>query len=1087
MAHIFGALWICSLGVMAGPLALFSAPGRAWPRVPCRTFVGNLPAKMSSAGMMVSTGNELEFWNDTTCHHNGPVARLGNTAARHERILVVAFLHGGIFAEVVKPWDGAADPTSQLRLYDAHRLGSMDKPLSVVHLAGEVTGVHRLATGELVLCGSSTWGQEAPSGRVWVLRDAFDADGERLATGRLIFRLPMPVQKLTLTHNLVLGVVGEAGDCQVVFFNASNMASGPFATLQFLDRILDLAVADGWLVLLGQTYLNFFPLATAMKGGIQHSEMQCGVMEDGFPTALVAIPSGFLVGYTVNVISVFKLVHIGCERKNLKTTHPTYFLVALGDAIASSSGLHSVEIWPLQSIVDDTMEKARAFPVDSMGMSLVPLPGQGLAVATFRQVNIFSYAGVESKPRPAFSLPGHASFFKEQEGLFLVDRTGSNSLMDPPVTGDPQLWRRDGGAWQLLANFSVGLESVSAALLLPENLLVLGFYANGLGIYDLSQAHGAPLASQASHGYIGTVGALAWDASGLLLGTEEQVLLLEGPPSSLAQHLTEEWGHTISGGLWTGGAVWDFVQDPWGRWIAADQSGELIFFTVNGGRLELRHRFEVPGPVFSLKILDGYLLVATDINLLYVFAFDPKDVIQELARLPVTAVDPAMPSISVGVVGEDGLLLGLDLYRAHEDSLCAPGHFSPLGSFVCKPCPEGWSSGKGSSSCARPEPATLLASLAPLALLAALGLVWRFVRPWHFQRPGTSGADWSGVFQSWLTPRTRAPQLVFAYAACLAPGLARGAWALAMAAFAAFLIMPRKLSMTSAPYLRAGLALRLLAGSCLLHGCAALCRSHVVAAAAAMAMSCNCLLATQIHLLLATPVVVLDAAVRAANTAGVRVLNMLAVCVCMSICVVVSLTFMQHAGHQVETPIGMCDLSCGWLPVVLLSAAALACTAAVAIAAHACDLFEVETRVPNCPLWAEEEQILPAKIPMMRGRRLLLRISVIMKSWWVKHRLSAILALYDCFTFRAKLKTAASSQRPSFALILLVAAVTASINILANVLAYHKVYLPELGDRNLRLSTFFKCTLLFMKLRVLHVPVEAVTEMDTTWLDQRMT
>ncbi|CAJ1334153.1 unnamed protein product [Effrenium voratum] len=111
----------------------------------------------------------------------------------------------------------------------------MDKPLSVVHLAGEVTGVHRLATGELVLCGSSTWGQEAPSGRVWVLRDAFDADGERL-----IFRLPMPVQKLTLTHNLVLGVVGEAGDCQVVFFNASNMASGPFATLQFLDRILDL-------------------------------------------------------------------------------------------------------------------------------------------------------------------------------------------------------------------------------------------------------------------------------------------------------------------------------------------------------------------------------------------------------------------------------------------------------------------------------------------------------------------------------------------------------------------------------------------------------------------------------------------------------------------------------------------------------------------------------------------------------------------------------------------------------------------------------------------------------------------------------
>ncbi|CAJ1334152.1 unnamed protein product [Effrenium voratum] len=62
-----------------GPVAfLTKLQEDPWPCFPRRAAPGRgCPA--GSAGMMVSTGHELEFWNDTTCHHNGPVARLGNT------------------------------------------------------------------------------------------------------------------------------------------------------------------------------------------------------------------------------------------------------------------------------------------------------------------------------------------------------------------------------------------------------------------------------------------------------------------------------------------------------------------------------------------------------------------------------------------------------------------------------------------------------------------------------------------------------------------------------------------------------------------------------------------------------------------------------------------------------------------------------------------------------------------------------------------------------------------------------------------------------------------------------------------------
>ena len=101
----------------------------------------------------------------------------------------------------------------------------------------------------------------------------------------------------------------------------------------------------------------------------------------------------------------------------------------------------------------------------------------------------------------------------------------------------------------------------------------------------------------------------------------------------------------------------------------------------------------------------------------------------------------------------------------------------------------------------------------------------------------------------------------------------------------------------------------------------------------------------------------------------------------------------------------------------------------------------------------------------------------------------------DCYTFYGQLRALqATSQHPYYAAILFIGAVTglqatmsvyrffhslvpfamrcpaaevtAAVNCAALLLDRCRVKLPELGDRNLRLSTLAKCLLVFMKLRV---------------------
>eukprot|EP00913_Durusdinium_trenchii_P029062 g27250.t1 len=96
-------------------------------------------------------------------------------------------------------------------------------------------------------------------------------------------------------------------------------------------------------------------------------------------------------------------------------------------------------------------------------------------------------------------------------------------------------------------------------------------------------------------------------------------------------------------------------------------------------------------------------------------------------------------------------------------------------------------------------------------------------------------------------------------------------------------------------------------------------------------------------------------------------------------------------------------------------------------------------------------------------------------------------ALYDSYTFYKGLrasKEALSSQAYDFFTILIFAMFTASINAMALLLDYFRVRLPELGDRNFRLSTLCKCFLLFLKLRVLKVPLTVYVQMDSTWLSE---
>lgn len=198
---------------------------------------------------------------------------------------------------------------------------------------------------------------------------------------------------------------------------------------------------------------------------------------------------------------------------------------------------------------------------------------------------------------------------------------------------------------------------------------------------------------------------------------------------------------------------------------------------------------------------------------------------------------------------------------------------------------------------------------------------------------------------------------------------------------------------------------------------------------------------------------------------------------------VATLTLAQHEGHQVMTIFGLSDASSGSLPLYLLVFACSVSFAGVALAARACD--QTEAIVSHATSWASDERVIPSRIPASCCcRQLLLRLSASVKTWVHKHWLLCFSSLYDTHTFYDRLREPQStSQRPYFALILFIGAGTAMINCLALLLDRCRMKLPELGDRNLRMSTLSKCLLVFMKLRVLQLPVGVTTQMDTSWLD----
>ncbi|CAJ1408413.1 unnamed protein product [Effrenium voratum] len=222
-----------------------------------------------------------------------------------------------------------------------------------------------------------------------------------------------------------------------------------------------------------------------------------------------------------------------------------------------------------------------------------------------------------------------------------------------------------------------------------------------------------------------------------------------------------------------------------------------------------------------------------------------------------------------------------------------------------------------------------------------------------------------------------------------------------------------------------------------------------------------------------------------ANTAGVRVTNGLVSFMYLMTSSVVILTYAAGSGHPVQTPTGLADADrAGPWALGLLAGASLVSMVAVVLADKACFVCEDKHRT----VWsAKNEQVQPTRLPKRCcGRRYLLKASAVHKTWRFRHWLSMFSALYDSYTFHKQLKRSFESQTSewkNFGAILLVALVTAVVGFLALLMDFWSLRRPELGDRNFRLSTLFKCILLYMKLHVLKVPSKISMHLDASMLE----
>eukprot|EP00439_Symbiodinium_sp_Y106_P058583 s1977_g8.t1 len=1131
------------LGVaFAGPFRQFAAPGRAWPLLPCRTLASHTPAQNGPAGLMGMLGDRVQLWNDSSQSCSGAIARVPVWSVADERVTAVAMLENMTLAVATYlPSQISYVPSGLVYMFSATQLGMASGHDIYLETRAEVVSILRLPTGATLLGGTLFAQQEASNGTIEVFGPS---DLRTESTSGFAIETKHGIAELVLASTEILaastGVNGE-----ILFYEAAAIerregSVKPLAELNLHAAIHALVIVDGRAVVAGERGLQIYSLDDVLQN--RRQEPVHIVRADTVYVSLAVLPDGFAAGCLDARIEVFlmsEVVQGGVQpRKELYANGwPNPILVLDDNGLAVVTSSNTVDIFDQKVLQDDAyfVRPSRALPLDTPGISMVNLPGRGLVVASMKHVSIFSHAGMSSARKPADELPvpKPISFFHAiSNDMVLVGQwQGAVAVFSTYSGTEP---RYSSGSWFPLTRLQLDgyplVAGATSAELLPTlDLLAVGAWPSDVYFFNISSVHRSPPPYLQPFSILksrGGVSALASSKEFLWAGASDDLLVID-----LQFHGDMVFRKIrMPGEICSLAVLSDSV-------VASGLSASLVIPVrtrrKRGSSILLWNFLEfidTAGSVHALLAADGMLLAATEASTLHVFAMDDMK-FRELAVLSVRAVKPAVPSSSLAIIDDRAVLVGLDLYRADDvGALCSPGLFSKSGQYVCYPCPNGWTSDEGSASCTYAQLPILLKTWIPVALtLILIGAVLSPLagqlylctsRHINLGEALSKARSRAATLQSMLTwTSAHASQRELRQMALHDVRVHRWLWAsaasthLPIAVWIAVVVQQRWVLAVSIllavvftfqhqPVLHtdasgqltaqhwACLSLRCLATANILAGCScfffqsAVLLVHALPLASVAVMSGNCALANEMHMFLQTSYVSIDAMSAAtANTAGVRVLNMGATCIHAAAAGVATLTLAQHEGHQVMTIFGLSDVSAGSLPLYLLVFACSVSFAGVALAARACD--QTEAIVSHATAWASDERVPPSRIPASCCcRQLLLRLSAAVKTWMHKHWLLCFSSLYDTYTFYGRLRESKStSQRPYFALILFIGAGTAMINCLALLLDRCRMKLPELGDRNLRLSTLSKCLLVFMKLRVLQLPVVATTQMDTSWLD----
>ncbi|CAE7705282.1 MNS3 [Symbiodinium sp. CCMP2456] len=1134
-------LYLVLLGVAsAGPFKHFAAPGSAWPLLPCRTVPSAAPARNGPAGLMGILGDRVQLWNDANKSCSGAIARvplgLPLWSVADERVTAVTMLENMTLAVATYlPSQTSYGPSGLVYVFSASQLGMASGHDIYLETGAEILSMLQLPTGATLLGGTLFSQQAALNGTIEVFGPSDLRTG---GASSFAIETKHGIAELVLVSAQILaastGVNGEILFYETAAIERREGSVKPLAELNLQAAIHAVVIVDGRAVVAGDHGLQIYSLDDVLQNRRQEPVLMYRV--DTVYVSLAVLPGGFAAGcvdFKIEVFVMSEVVQGGVRpRKELYTNGwPSPILVLDDNGLAVITGSNTVDIFDEKVLQDHAyfVRPSRALPLDTPGISMVNLPGRGLVVASMKHVSIFSHAGMSSagKPIDELSVPRPVSFVHSisNDTVLVGQWQGAVAVFSTSSGTQP---RYSSGPWfpftRLQLDVYSSLAGATSAELLPTlDLLAIGAWPSDVYFFNLSSLHRSPspyLEAESILRSRGPVNALASSTEFLWIGASDDLLVIDLQFFDMGFRRIRMPGEICSLAVLSDSVV------------AAGLSASLVIPVRTRPKhgwnfLEIK---DTAGSVHALLAADGVLLAATEASTLHVFALDDMK-FRELAVLSVRAVNPAVPSSSLAIIDDRTILVGLDLYRADDArSLCSPGLFSKSGQYVCHPCPIGWTSDGGSASCTYARLPILLKTWIPVALTFILigavlsplaGQLYlcasRYINMGEALAKARSRAatlqsmlTWTSAHACQREPRhmalrdVRVRRWVWAYAA--STHLPIAVWLATVAqqhwVLAGSILLAVVFTFQHQPVLHedpsgeltaqhwACLSLRCLATANVLAGCScfffppAVLLVHAIPLASVAVMSGNCALANEIHMFLQTSYVSVDEISAAtANTAGVRVLNMGATCIHATAAGVSTLTLAQHEGHQVMTIFGLSDTSSGSLPLYLLVFACSVSFAGVALAARACD--QTEAILSHATTWASDERVPPSRIPASCCcRQLLLRLSASVKTWVHKHWLLCFSSLYDTHTFYGRLRESQStSQRPYFALILFIGAGTAMVNCLALLLDRCRMKLPELGDRNLRLSTLSKCLLVFMKLRVLQLPVVVTTQMDTFWLD----